>query len=41
MDEDKLIEAMIVDDFTPITRELERIQEQEENETERGSTNGL
>ena len=33
MDEDKLNESLIVDDFTPITHALERI---EQEKTERG-----
>ena len=33
MDEDKLNESLIVDDFTPITNALERI---EQEKTERG-----
>lgn len=35
MDEDKLNESLIVDDFTPLTHALERLQEQEK--TERGN----
>ena len=35
MNEDKLNETLIVDDFTPILHALERIKEQGE-ETERG-----
>ena len=36
MDEDKLIESMLVDDFTPLTHALEKIKEQDK-ETERGN----
>ena len=35
MDEDKLLEYTIVDDFTPLTHALERLKEQG-NETEKG-----
>ena len=30
MDEDKLNESLIVDDFTPLTHALEKLKEQEE-----------
>lgn len=33
MDEEKLIESLLVDDFTPLTHELEK----DETENERGS----
>ena len=32
MDEDKIIESLIVDDFMPITHALEKLKEQEEKE---------
>lgn len=36
MDEDKLLENVIVDDFTPLTHALEKLKEQENGNNERG-----
>ena len=36
MDEDKLNESLIVDDFTPLTHALEKLNEQENEEEKEG-----
>lgn len=36
MDEDKLNESLIVDDFTPLTHALEKLNEQENKEEKEG-----
>jgi hypothetical protein len=37
MDEDKLLESVIVDDFTPLTHAIERIKEQENEQGKGGN----